>query len=405
MKKYHNFFFAASFVVYPKKIIWGFINTWSPLIVKVYFLSIQLMQSARYASELIQDRISLYLSASSVSISGVRPLKRGIPSTVDSTNWHYIYVYIRMHTLGIKYERWSCRQKTGRKVTLKGINVDSQMKLPATPYMPSYEGDCTDPDNIFFDGDNVSFVGRPFPLQEARMHLQRIKDWGIPPLDTWSHGKQWNMRVQEIRPWVCQLYHWSIENHWRSWWIVCVFEFHQDVWSRYSGGSGAPMWTFYAAGLDPKCFAKTEAAILHNEPRFHDSSDTYHKMLWTSNYKRLASLVMFTLFFAGKIYFPDLILNGENIQDYLQNHFLGAVEFLWKRICRKLPKLIKMGQSLDLNLWMNPTVDLLGTLIWVVFLITSNYVLEQPQQPSNNEIGYGVHLWSRRVPHKCDGSS
>ena len=43
---------------------------------KVYFLSIQLMQSARYASELIQDRISLYLSASSVSISGVRPLKR-----------------------------------------------------------------------------------------------------------------------------------------------------------------------------------------------------------------------------------------------------------------------------------------------------------------------------------------
>ena len=89
------------------------------------------------------------------------------------------------------------------------------------------------------------------------------------------------------------------------------FEFHQDVWSRYSGGSGAPMWTFYAAGLDPKCFAKTEAAILHNEPRFHDSSDTYHKMLWTSNYKRLASLVMFTLFFAGKIYFPDLILNGE----------------------------------------------------------------------------------------------
>lgn len=63
------------------------------------------------------------------------------------------------------------------------------MKLPATPYMPSYEGDCTDPDNIFFDGDNVSFVGRPFPLQEARMHLQRIKDWGyttIRYLITWE---------------------------------------------------------------------------------------------------------------------------------------------------------------------------------------------------------------------------
>lgn len=207
------------------------------MIVKVYFLSIQLMQSARYASELIQDRISLYLSASSVSISGVRPLKRRYspqqsiqPTDTTSTS------ILECTPLESNMKGDLVDKKTGRKVTLKGINVDSQMKLPATPYMPSYEGDCTDPDNIFFDGDNVSFVGRPFPLQEARMHLQRIKDWGyttIRYLITWEAmehagpGKydrefvNYTIEVLKIIEEVGGLY--------------VFFEFHQDVWSRYSG--------------------------------------------------------------------------------------------------------------------------------------------------------------------------
>ena len=68
---------------------------------------------------------------------------------------------------------------------------------------------------------------------------------------------------------------------------------------------------------------------------------------------------MFTLFFAGKIYFPDLILNGENIQDYLQNHFLGAVEFLWKRICRKL-EIDKNGTILGFESMNEPNSGLIG---------------------------------------------
>ena len=143
----------------------------------------------------------------------------------------------------------------------------------------------------------MSFVGRPFPLQEAHMHLQRIKDWGyttIRYLITWEAmehagpGKydkefvEYTLQVLKIIGNIGGLY--------------VFMEFHQDVWSRFSGGSGAPMWTFYAAGLDPKKFTITEAAVLHNEPRFHDSSTKYRKMLWTSNYKRLAAFVMFTLF-------------------------------------------------------------------------------------------------------------
>lgn len=35
-------------------------------------------------------------------------------------------------------------------------------------------------------------------------------------------------------------------------------------WSRFSGGSGAPGWTFEVAGLDIKSFKETGAAYVHN---------------------------------------------------------------------------------------------------------------------------------------------
>lgn len=35
-------------------------------------------------------------------------------------------------------------------------------------------------------------------------------------------------------------------------------------WSRFSGGSGAPGWTFEVAGLNIKSFKETGAAYVHN---------------------------------------------------------------------------------------------------------------------------------------------
>ena len=55
-------------------------------------------------------------------------------------------------------------------------------------------------------------------------------------------------------------------------------------------------------------------------------------MIWATNYTRLACQVAFTLFFAGKDFAPKAIIDGKNIQDYLQDHFIGAVEHLAKRI-------------------------------------------------------------------------
>ena len=89
------------------------------------------------------------------------------------------------------------------------------------------------------------------------------------------------------------------------------------------------MWTLYAAGLNPQSFAATEAAIVHNT---YPEPDKFPKMIWSTNYYRLAAATMFTLFFAGKAFAPKCIINGINIQDYLQGHFIGACTHLAKRI-------------------------------------------------------------------------
>lgn len=89
------------------------------------------------------------------------------------------------------------------------------------------------------------------------------------------------------------------------------------------------MWTLYAAGLNPQSFAATEAAIVQNT---YPEPDKFPKMIWATNYYRLAAATMFTLFFAGKVFAPKCIIDGVNIQEYLQSHFLRACEHLARRI-------------------------------------------------------------------------
>ena len=75
------------------------------------------------------------------------------------------------------------KDEHNRQVTLRGVNLAADAKLPAQPNQPSHIVED------FFDGDNVSFVGRPFPYEEADTHLRRIRDWGfntVRYLFTWE---------------------------------------------------------------------------------------------------------------------------------------------------------------------------------------------------------------------------
>lgn len=253
--------------------------------------------------------------------------------------------------------------QSGRNVVLKGINVDSAMKLPTRPAMMSHQGNAADCNDIFFEGDTVSFVGRPFPLEDAEEHFRRIKSWGyntVRYLLTWEaleHGGP-GKYDEEFIDYTIEV----LRRLHRVGGLYVFLELHQDVWSRYSGGSGAPMWTLYAAGLQPRRFAVTEAAISHNEARFQDeaSPEIYPKMLWTSNYKRLASMVMFTFFFSGANYFPQCTINGVNVEQYLQNHYYGVIEHVWRRVNEALPDMIKDGTMLGFELMNEPNSGLVG---------------------------------------------
>ena len=223
----------------------------------------------------------------------------------------------------LRIEGRTFRDVKNREVTLRGINVAGDAKFPAIPDLNSHTKEH------FFDGDNVSFVGRPFPLDEAHTHLSRLRRWGyntIRYVFTWEaiehagpgkYDETWiDFTIEVLRMA-------------KSYGFYIFMDPHQDAWSRFSGGSGAPMWTLYAMGLDAQKFAITEAAWVQNT--FPDPA-SFPKMIWATNYTRFACQVIFTLFFGGKDFAPRAIIDGKNIQDYLQDHFMAAIKRLVERI-------------------------------------------------------------------------
>ncbi|KAH6686813.1 protein tyrosine kinase [Plectosphaerella plurivora] len=215
------------------------------------------------------------------------------------------------------------RDRQGRTVVLRGINVAADAKLPSEPNQPSHIKEN------FFDGDNVKFHARPFPVSDAHTHFSRLRRWGY---NTIRYVFTWEA-IEAAGP---GRYDEDFISHTieilriaKGYGFYVIMDPHQDVWSRFCGGSGAPMWTIYACGLDPKKFAVTEAALVHN---VWDPPETFPKMIWASNYWRLAAGTICTLFFAGRDLAPKCIINGINIQDFLQGHFYGAVAHLARRI-------------------------------------------------------------------------
>ncbi|KAI9703976.1 MAG: hypothetical protein M1820_005758 [Bogoriella megaspora] len=228
-----------------------------------------------------------------------------------------------MSSLRLRIEGRTFRDARNREVTLHGINVAGDAKFPSEPDQPSQIVER------FFDGDNVSFLRRPFTADDAPTHFARLKKWGyntIRYVFTWEaieaagpgkYDEQWIQHTIDVLR-VARKYGFYI-----------FMDPHQDVWSRFSGGSGAPMWTLYACGLDPKKFAVTQAALVQNT---WPKPEEYPKMIWATNYTRMACQTIFTLFFGGKAFAPKAIIDGRNIQDYLQDHLIAACQHLAKRV-------------------------------------------------------------------------
>lgn len=200
----------------------------------------------------------------------------------------------------------------GRTVLLRGINLAADAKLPRVAAV---------------DGDKYSYVGSPFPLDEADEHFARLKKLGynvVRYLFTWDalEHKGPGQYDEEYIDYTIEMLR-KLRKHG----FMVFMDPHQDVWSLHTGGSGAPEWTLLAAGLDRAGFAETHAAVVHD----FDAKDPII-MHWASNYHRLACQVMFTLFFAGETFAPKCKLNGRNLGAYLADHYFAAVEHFARRV-------------------------------------------------------------------------
>ncbi|KAI0123447.1 glycoside hydrolase superfamily [Xylariales sp. AK1849] len=226
----------------------------------------------------------------------------------------------------------------GRTVSLRGYNVSGASKLPIEPSGLTHLTDG------FYEHRTVTFIGRPFPIEEAPLHFRRLQAWGLPfirLLITWEsigHAGP-NPNTDLDLEYIAYLR--SLMQLMPSYGIKCFICAHQDVWSRFSGGSGAPGWTFEAAGLHIEAFTDTGAAYVHGQDELRrmkapiNEKEPSGPFVWPSGYQKLAASTMATLFWAGDALAPKLrcrrsLLSGEgaaedvSIQSFLQDSLIEA---------------------------------------------------------------------------------
>lgn len=204
--------------------------------------------------------------------------------------------------------------EAGRRLLLRGVNLGGSSKVPAVP-----DGASHRPESLVNDR-GVSFVGRPFPLEEADQHFRRLRSWGFTFLRflvTWE-------AIEHLGPGAYDDdyldYVESVLRRAGEHGFTVLIDPHQDVWSRFTGGDGAPGWTLEAVGFDIEALHESGACVRHQE-----WGDPFPWLIWSTNGSRLASATMWTLFLAGDVLAPATLLEGESAQQFLQRHYIAAI--------------------------------------------------------------------------------
>ncbi len=154
---------------------------------------------------------------------------------------------------GLRIDNGRFIDSYGRTINLRGVNVAGSSKLPTSPNGLShlhegfYEPTAPYPSSV----DHSPSQKHPALRPASRVGIAArtaARDVGIdlhkgPSKDDldWEYIDYLEKLLQYMAEYGLKCF-------------VCA---HQDVWSRFSGGSGAPGWTFEVAGLDIEAFTET----------------------------------------------------------------------------------------------------------------------------------------------------
>jgi hypothetical protein len=214
----------------------------------------------------------------------------------------------------------------GRTLVLRGVNLGGDSKVPAGAPRWGLEAQSLE------NPAAASFAGRPFPLEEAEERLAQLVRWGFTfvrlpvvweALEHQGPGEYDEAYLAYLRKLLLIM---------EKQGIAVYIDPHQDVWSRFTGGSGAPAWTLEELGMRPELMDATGAAFTWQRYGEYHGGRPCPPMSWPSNYNRYAAATMFSLFFAGNEYSPDLRVGGEPVQDWLQGRYTAAMRHAFRRL-------------------------------------------------------------------------
>ncbi|KAJ3921255.1 glycoside hydrolase family 5 protein [Lentinula edodes] len=213
----------------------------------------------------------------------------------------------------------------GRVCGLRGVNLSGSSKSSSNHNNDTFPSEA----------ETVTFIGRPFPLEDAPEHFARLRRWGltfIRFLVTWE-------AVEHAGPGIYDTeyleYIRNLLTLLPQYGIIAFVSLHQDVWSRYSGGSGAPAWTLETVGFDLHELESTGAAWLKGVRGGGHLEE--ERGLWPCGYQKLAAATMATCFWAGDAFAPKLLTKGKHgdpisVQQFLQDAYLDMSEMVVKAV-------------------------------------------------------------------------
>ncbi|KIY42944.1 glycoside hydrolase family 5 protein [Fistulina hepatica ATCC 64428] len=242
------------------------------------------------------------------------------PSYHPGATPSYAHDWSPQSTGGLRIHGRHFIDKYGRVCQLRGVNVSGSCKTPI-----NHDDDTFPHDHRF-----ATFVGRPFPIDEAPEHLARLRRWGLTFvrfLVTWEAIEHDGPGMYDAE---YLAYLRELLSLFPKYGILTMVNMHQDVWSRFTGGSGAPAWTVEAVGFDLHALEETHAAFLKGvKGGGHHESE---RGIWPCGYQKLSAATMATCFWAGDTFAPKLLIDGVPVQTYLQNAFLNMFETLVKAV-------------------------------------------------------------------------